>query len=270
MPVGARFQPLSGVGGWKSLKEEKRELKHLMHPVLGVASYGWPLALALVVLASVLWWVVPFWVALIPAILGLYVLYFFRDPERQPAGIPNSICSPADGRVASVVEVPCDRMPGGKARRVAIFLNIFNVHVQRSPIKGTVTEVERRPGKCLNALNEKCSEENEAVTIWLATDFGPIGVRQISGAIARRIVCHAEKGNHLDQAARYGLIQFGSRVELFMPMHCTVKVQPGQTVSGGRSCIALAWEEAVKKGKSSSDWIKGHPAEAREKVGATP
>lgn len=241
-----------------------------MRPVLGVASYGWPLALVLLVLASVLWWAAPAWVAMVPAVLGLYVLFFFRDPQRRVTCIQNSVCSPADGRVASVVEVPCERMPGGKASRVAIFLNIFNVHVQRAPVAGTVLEVERRAGKCLNALNEKCSEENEAVTIWLETEFGPVGVRQISGAIARRIVCRAEKGQRLDRGARYGIIQFGSRVELFLPTYCTVKVQPGQGVTGGVSCVAVAWEEAVKKGKSSSEWVKSQPQENQEKVGAAP
>lgn len=225
-----------------------------MKPVLGIASYGWPLAIVIFLLAAI----VAFWVGwLIPGgllvILGGYILYFFRDPERRSPCIPNSICSPADGKVASVVEVPCDRMPEGKAHRIAIFLNIFNVHVQRAALEGTVIDVETRPGKCMNALNEKCSEENEAVTVWMKTDFGIIGIRQISGAIARRIVCRAESGQHLEQGARYGIIQFGSRVELFLPMHCTVKVQPGQVVTGGLTCVALAWEDAVKRGKTQEE-----------------
>lgn len=242
-------------------------MKHLMKPMLGVASYGWPLALVLFVLAIVLTWVVGFPPGgVVVAILGGYVLYFFRDPNRKSPCIPNSICSPADGKVASVLEVPCDRMPGGQARRIAIFLNVFNVHVQRIPLEGTVVDVERRPGKCMNALNEKCSEENEAVTVWMNTEFGPVGVRQLSGAIARRIICRAEEGQHLDQGTRYGIIQFGSRVELFLPLHCTVKVQPGQTVTGGTTCVAVAWEEAVKRGKTQEELEK--LMENRVEVGA--
>ncbi len=223
---------------------------HLMTPRLGIAKPGWiyfvPLLLAAALLVGIGLW----WAAILPGIAGLYTIYFFRDPERRVPGIPHSICSPADGRVASVVEVPCDRMPSGRARRVAVFLNVFNVHVQRAPIGGTVVAVERRPGRYMNALNEKCSEENEAVTIWLETDMGIVGVRQIAGAIARRIVCAAKVGDRLERGDRYGLIQFGSRVEVFLPTDSTVKVQPGQKVSSGVSCLAVLFEEEVKRGYS--------------------
>lgn len=223
---------------------------HLMKPVLGVAKPAWnfffPLVLFALIFASLGFHAV----AAVPAILACYVLYFFRDPSRKTPGIPNSICSPADGKVVSVLEVPCEQMPEGRARRVAVFLNIFNVHVQRSPISGVVTDVERRAGKFLNALNEKCSEENESVTIWIDSEFGPIGVKQIAGAIARRIVCHAKPGDGLERGARYGIIQFGSRVELFLPLTASIKVQPGQKVVGGQTCLAVLFEEEVRKGFS--------------------
>lgn len=227
----------------------------LMEPMFGFARYVWKFFVPLAVLAILLLGAYYYFDSVIllvasgvVAILGAYILYFFRDPERRITNIPNSIASPADGRVASVIEMACPEMPGGRARSIAIFLNVFNVHVQRSPIDGKVTKVDRREGKCMNALNEKCSEENEAYTVWLKTDFGPIGVRQLSGAIARRIICLAKPGDDLERGDRYGIIQFGSRVEVFLPLDATVKVQPGKKVAGGETCLAVLFEEEVRRG----------------------
>ena len=192
-----------------------------MKPTLGFAKPVWKFFIPLLIVTIILSYFSVI-LATITGILAAYVLYFFRDPNRKTPGIPNSICCPADGKVVSVIEVPCEHMPGGRARRVAIFLNIFNVHVQRSPVAGTVTGVDAKQGKYMNALNEKCSEENESKTIWIDSEFGTVGVRQIAGAIARRIVCMAKVGDTLDRGDRYGLIQFGSRVELFLPLSATV------------------------------------------------
>ncbi|MBI1291965.1 phosphatidylserine decarboxylase family protein [bacterium] len=222
----------------------------MMEPLLGFARPAWKFFLPLAALAILLGIFVSPWLAIVPAILAGYVLYFFRDPSRKTPGIPNSICSPADGKVVSVVEVPCDDMPEGRALRVAIFLNIFNVHVQRIPVSGQIYRVDRRPGKYMNALNEKCSEENEAVTIWIRSLYGAVGVRQIAGAIARRIVCGIERDDRVVRGDRYGLIQFGSRVELFLPLTANVKVTPGQKVVGGETCLAVLFEEEVRKGLS--------------------
>ncbi len=219
---------------------------------MSVASPAWryfvPLALVTAILGYFFW---P--AAVLTGVLAFYVLWFFRDPRRKTPSIPGAMISPADGKVVSVIEVPCDRMPNGRATRVAIFLNIFDVHIQRSSHGGTVTDVERKPGKFINALNEKCSEENEQVTIWLESDEEEapqvFGIRQIAGAIARRIVCHAKPGNSLLRGERYGLIQFGSRVELFLPTDATVKVKPGQRVKGGETCLGLLYEREAKKGR---------------------
>src|SRR5690606_13845359 len=145
------------------------------------------------------------------------------------------------------------QMPGGRAKRIAIFLNIFNVHIQRMSQAGTIRSIERKPGKFINALNEKCSEENEQLTIWVESDEGEMyGLRQIAGAIARRIVLWVNVDDHLERGQRYGLIQFGSRVELFDPLEATVKVQVGQKVKGGESCLALLHEEEALKGRFPS------------------
>lgn len=220
-------------------------------PAMSVARPAWiffvPLAVATVV-ASLLFWPA----AVVLGILAFYVLYFFRDPRRSAARIPGSFVSPADGKVVSVIEVPEPRMPNGRATRVAIFLNIFDVHIQRASQEGTVFDLERKPGKFLNALNEKCSEENEQLTIWLRNDESLFGIRQIAGAIARRIVCDVSPGDSLDRGQRYGLIMFGSRVELFLPTDVNVKVKPGQRVRGGETCLALLHEEETRRGKTPS------------------
>lgn len=177
--------------------------------------------------------------AVVCGVLAAYVLWFFRDPERQFTKPADVLCAPADGKVVSVLEVPCDRMPGGRAMRIAIFLNVFNVHVQRAPAAGRVIDVERRAGKFLNALNEKCSEENERVTTWLRTPHGvDFGVRQIAGAIARRIVPYIRRGDRLDRGERLGLIQFGSRVEVFLPIGSKALVRAGQNTVAGRTPLA--------------------------------
>ncbi|MCB2154167.1 phosphatidylserine decarboxylase family protein [bacterium] len=232
-------------------------------PAINVAAPAWkffvPLAV-LTIIAAIFYW--PF--AIVFAILGLYVLYFFRDPRRRVPNIPGGMVSPADGKVVSVIEVPCEQMPDGRALRVAIFLNIFNVHIQRASHAGKVIEVIRKEGRYLNAMNEKCSEENEQCTIWLESEEGVFGIRQIAGAIARRIVCDVKKGDSLEHGERYGLIQFGSRVELFLPLDATVKVEPGQKVVGGETCLAVLFEEDVRKGRRPSR----ESMEANEKVAA--
>jgi phosphatidylserine decarboxylase len=220
-------------------------------PIMSVARPAWKFFLPLALLSAAGFWL---WypAGIVLALLAFYVLYFFRDPRRQVPRIPGAFVSPADGKVVSVMEVPCERMPGGRARRIAIFLNVFNVHIQRASHQGRVVAIDRKPGKFLNALNEKCSEENEQVTVWLEDDEGVFGIRQIAGAIARRIVCDVKEGDWLDRGQRYGLIQFGSRVELFLPLEASVKVTPGQKVRGGESCLALVFEEEARKGRFPS------------------
>ncbi len=182
-------------------------------------------------------------------LLGLYVLYFFRDPERKSPNIPGAVVAPADGRVVAVEEIADPRFPEGRARRIAIFLSIFDVHVQRAPFSGEVEGVEHRPGKFLNALNDKCSEDNENTAITFRHGEWPILVRQIAGAIARRIVCPLKSGDQVEKGDRIGLICFGSRVEAYLPLQAEVKVKPGLRVWGGESVLAILDEENPLKGR---------------------
>lgn len=218
-------------------------------PLMRIAAPAWKFVVPLIILAvicAIIWWPA----AIVFVVLALYVLYFFRIPGRHVPSIPGCFVSPAEGKVVSVVEVPAEQMNGGRARRIAIFLNIFDVHVQRIPQSGVVRDIQRKQGKFINALNEKCSEENEQLTVWIESDDGGIyGIRQIAGAIARRIVCHIQPGDHVERGQIYGLIQFGSRVELFVDPEATVKVQPGQRVKAGATALAIMHEEAARKGR---------------------
>jgi phosphatidylserine decarboxylase len=153
----------------------------------------------------------------------------------------------------SIDEVPDERFPGGRACRISIFLSIFDVHVQRAPLAGSVEGVDHRPGKFLNALNDKCSEDNEHTSILLHHDHLPVLVRQIAGAIARRIVCPLHPGDRVEKGDRIGLICFGSRVEAYLPLKAVVKVKPGLRVCGGESVLAILDEQnPLRKNGSGS------------------
>ncbi len=203
---------------------------------LPFASDGWrfiiPLA-ALTVVSFFMSWILGCGVLLLTA----FVTDFFRAPERAiPAGDDIAV-SPADGKVVFIGEVDNPNFPGGKAKKVGIFLSVFNVHVNRVPLKGEIADVRYSPGKFHNALFDKSSEENEHNVIALRTDWGYMEVRQIAGAIARRIVCYCEKGDKFQRGQRYGLIRFGSRAEVCLPLDTEIWVTLGDRVRGGATPI---------------------------------
>lgn len=175
-------------------------------------------------------------------VLTLFVVYFFRDPERRIPPDPDVVVSPADGTVMSVREVAGEAagtaFMGGTATRVTIFLSIFNVHVQRAPLGGRVDAYDYRPGRYLPAWREEASSENEQASLALATAEGPVVVRQIAGLVARRIVTYPREGDSLERGERIGLIRFGSRVDLFLPPDWTVTVGAGDRVRGGETPVA--------------------------------
>jgi phosphatidylserine decarboxylase len=178
-----------------------------------------------------------------PAVLFcLFCLYFFRDPARVPPPRPGLILAPADGRVVSVVQAapPAELGLGAAPRwRVAIFLSVLDVHVNRVPAAGTVTRIAYHPGKFLNASVDKASEENERNAIALRlTDGGDLAVVQIAGLIARRILCDVQEGQTVETGARFGIIRFGSRTDLYLPEGVRPPVAEGQTMIGGETVIA--------------------------------
>jgi len=183
-------------------------------------------------------WFVSMWLSLIFLALFFFTVAFFRDPNRPvPAG-PNLIVAPADGRVRDIVELDETEILKTKTRRVGIFLSIFDVHTNRAPIDGRIVYRRHHTGLCLDARDPDCSEKNEAMTWAFENPRGPIVVRQLTGAIARRIVAWANVGDELKKGERFGMIRFGSRTELYLPLDAEVLVKTGDHVSGGSTVIA--------------------------------
>ena len=161
------------------------------------------------------------------SVLAVFVLYFFRDPVRRSPEDPTLVLSPADGRIVDVVEVDEPAVMGGRCRRISIFLSVFDVHVQRAPVSGQVVHRSYRPGGYAIAWKPKASEENEQASLGLRTDSGPVLVRQIAGLVARRIVTDPDEGQAVNRGERIGLIRFGSRVDLFIPLGWEVRCREG-------------------------------------------
>ncbi len=218
-----------------------------------IAREGRPFVAIGVVLALVLLWLGP-WTGAVGIALAAWVAYFFRDPPRTVPTREGLLVSPADGIVSLVTEaVPPPELGLGTdpLTRVSVFLNVFDVHINRSPIAGTVERVVYNAGKFLNASLDKASVDNErnGLAIRLA-DGRLIGVVQIAGLIARRIVCHAREGQHLSTGERFGLIRFGSRTDLFLPKGVSPLVAVGQRMIGGETVMAdLASTEGPRRGE---------------------
>ncbi len=176
--------------------------------------------------------------AILPLALWLFVLSFFRDPERTLPPDGKALVSPADGTVADIGEVPGTALLGEPCLRVGIFLSVFDVHVNRAPLTGRVSGLQYRPGRFLDARHPDATCQNEAQDILLQGDF-PVVVRQISGLIARRIVCPLKEGMTVERGQRIGMIKFGSRTELYVPLrlkpNCLVKV--GDKVRGTSTAL---------------------------------
>ena len=176
--------------------------------------------------------------ALVLAAAGVFVAAFFRNPTRPIPGEAGAVVSPADGRVIAVGEV--EGPDGVKALRVGIFLSVFNVHVNRAPVAGRVVSIERSGTKFLAAFDPKAETRNVQLAMGLELKSGTrLTVTQITGLIARRIVCHAAVGDELARGVRYGLIRFGSRTDVHLPLGAEIRVQKGQRVKGGRDVLAV-------------------------------
>ena len=206
------------------------------HPI--IAREGWPfLAVSFIVAVAVSFWCavwsIPFW------IIALFVLQFFRDPPRTVPQEPDAVLSPADGRIVAVERVN-DPYVKREAIKVSVFMNVFNVHSNRSPVDGTVKQIWYNPGKFVNADLDKASTENERNAIWLKMPNGTdITSVQVAGLIARRILCYAKAGEELKRGQRYGFIRFGSRVDVYLPLNANVKVSIGDKVAATTTILAV-------------------------------
>jgi phosphatidylserine decarboxylase len=209
-----------------------------------IAPEGWPfirVALALDLALAVVWYSWPGWTALllvIGLVLTAWVAAFFRDPVRTGARGDNIVIAPADGRVCSIAQVDEPMYLHQQTTRVSIFMSVFNVHVNRFPVSGEVEVVHYNPGEFTVASHDKASLVNEQASVGILGPRGPMLVRQIAGSIARRIVTDVGPGDHAAQGERFGMIRFGSRVDVFLDPAFKVKVELNQMVRGGQTVIA--------------------------------
>jgi phosphatidylserine decarboxylase len=192
----------------------------------------------ILVLLAVVAWFVSGWLSLLFMVLFFCTVAFFRDPNRRVPPDPLVIVAAADGTVTDIAELDENEVLKTKTRRVGIFLSIFDVHTNRAPIDGRVIYRQHREGLCLDARRLECSEKNESMTWALENPRVAIVVRQLTGAIARRIVAWAEIGDELKKGQRFGMIRFGSRTEVYLPLAATVLVKVGDHVLGGSTIIA--------------------------------
>ena len=168
---------------------------------------------------------------------SLFVAFFFRDPERDVPPGENLVVSSADGKVIAITPFEQSDFVHGKATLVSVFMSVFNVHVNRAPVSGRVEFCEHNPGRFLPAFREKASAENEQTRVGLESQHGKIVVKQIAGIIARRIVCRIKPGDRLEKGQRFGMIRFGSRVDLLLPGNVDIKVNLNQKVRAGETII---------------------------------
>jgi phosphatidylserine decarboxylase len=176
--------------------------------------------------------------AVLLLVVALWVAYFFRDPERTGVRGERLVIAPADGLVLPIVDVDEPSFINGRATRISIFMNVFSVHVNRYPVDGTVQYLHYNPGKFITASRDKASLENEQMSVGIATARSKVLVRQIAGLIARRIVTYSKSGDAAKQGERFGLIRFGSRVDVFVPTGTTIKVKAGDHTSAGTTLLA--------------------------------
>ena len=193
--------------------------------------YGAGLLLA----AAALVWLTAWPWALVPTLLAAFFLWFFRDPERAIPGGAGLIVSPGDGVVTETVRI---ETPEGPKQRISVFLSVFNVHVNRTPIAGTVTAVRYQKGLFLNAMNPASAAENEQCAVTVAGEGIEVTFKQIAGLIARRIVCNLAEGQTVARGERMGLIKFGSRVDVIVPADAEIRVKLREKVKGGETVLA--------------------------------
>lgn len=206
------------------------------HPI--IAREGWPfiagaVMIALLISIYVSWlWAIPFW------IIAVFVLQFFRDPPRNIPALTKAILAPADGRIVAVEKL-LDPYLERDAIKISVFMNVFNVHSNRSPVDGEIRDKWYSPGKFFNADLPKASLNNERNALWIKTGQGAdVTCVQVAGLIARRIVCSAKKGDNLNRGQRFGFIRFGSRVDVYLPTDVKINVNIGDKVYATSSILA--------------------------------
>jgi phosphatidylserine decarboxylase len=193
--------------------------------------------LAFIAIAALVAWLTVPALALVPLLLAAFFLWFFRDPERRIPAIQGAIVSPADGQVTDISVI---EQNGETRTRISIFLNVFDVHVNRSPVSGVIEDVRYQKGKFRNAMGPACADVNEQNAVTIRSDVGPVVMKQIAGLLARRIVFDKKVGDKLERGERVGMIKFGSRTDVIFPAVAEMKVRVGERVKGGSTVLAIA------------------------------
>lgn len=202
-----------------------------------VAPEGWPFIIpcAIVTFISVIAFGAA--VSVLPFLFTLFMLYFFRDPERVVPGEKDIFVSPADGRIILIRDVRETEYLDAETKQISIFMSPFNVHVNRVPCDGVVKKVKHNKGRFMAAYKDEASVRNENIGMVLETRYGNILVRQVAGFVARRAVCRKKEGDRLSRGERYGMIKFSSRVDIYLPRAVSIDVKPGQMVRAGETVL---------------------------------
>lgn len=201
------------------------------------ASEGYPFIFAFLLLTVLVAFLAP-WGATVPLALSLFMVYFFRDPERRVPPGEKIFVSPADGKVILIQKVFEEKFLKSDVLEVSIFMSPLNVHVNRAPCDGSVQAVAHTPGKFFSAFKHEASLQNENIAMLLDTKYGKVLVRQVAGFLARRAVCKVKPGDLLKMGERYGIIKFSSRLDLYLPKSAQIKVKLGDSVKAGETVIA--------------------------------
>ena len=205
---------------------------------MGIDRAGWPFVIAAALPAILLLWRGWYWASAPFVVLALFMLFFFRDPDRVTPTDPSAVISPADGRVLVAGDAEGASAPPGHWKQVSIFLSPLDVHINRIPISGRVSKVHYQPGRFLPAYNPDAARVNERNEVWIEHDGQTLVVRQVVGVLARRLVCRIGEGAQVTTGQRYGLMKFGSRIDLYLPPGSQLKVRVGDRVRSGETVVA--------------------------------
>jgi phosphatidylserine decarboxylase len=200
---------------------------------------GYPFIIGALVLAFAAGVFVTWWLAVPLGVLAAFFVFFFRDPERTAAAAGDVVLSPADGRVLVAGPAVANAAPPGEWQQISIFLSPMDVHVNRIPASGRVTHVSYTPGRFLPAYAHDAATANERSEVWIDHDGQTIVARQVVGVLARRVVCRLQTGAVVQAGERYGVMKFGSRMDVFVPTSAQIKVQVGETVRAAETVIAV-------------------------------
>jgi phosphatidylserine decarboxylase len=205
---------------------------------MGIDRAGWPFVAAAALPGLLFTIGGMLWVGILCLSVALFMLFFFRDPNRRTPSDPGAVISPADGRVLVAGDAEPAAAPAGSWKQISIFLSPLNVHINRIPFGGRVTRVHYQPGRFLAAYNPDSARVNERNEVWIDHGGATLVVRQVVGVLARRLVCRVAPGDTVLAGQRYGLMKFGSRIDLYLPPHCALKVRVGDRVRSGETVVA--------------------------------